>query len=258
MISDVSRAHHQALEILAAFLLDQIRTRLGCVDLTFPVADGSKVQHKEVIRSIAERFPDSVAIVGETESIQLSQRNAVVNSESSIGAVESLVDVFLDIRWEHNATTFAERFLDHVRGEGFHHEHLLRVVVELILRPGLVDDPDGWQTKLVREVDHITAHDCVGENHPNASLDDLLLEIHQEVFCRGVHNLHREPKSFEVLPHWTFLGSIDHREGLTAHEFPNQMKTEIVRPVPLQGVHEHGHSRFVLEGDLDMLGIREF
>mmetsp|Transcript_49605 Transcript_49605/g.121040 ORF Transcript_49605/g.121040 Transcript_49605/m.121040 type:complete len:760 (+) Transcript_49605:170-2449(+) len=243
VVADVAGADHEALKVGAAHVLDEVGDALGRVDLALAVADGAEVQHDEVVLVVAERLADLVAVVLGAERVELLQGDAVVDRDGCIGAEHAFVDRLLHVRGEDDAAAVAERLLDVRCLKVLHHEHLLGIVVELVLGPGLVDHPHGAEPHAGREVDDVAAHDGVGKDDRDLLLLETLLENRQEIGAGRVEDLDAQPELLEVLAHRALLGREDDAEGLLGHELGDEVEAEVICSVSLERVHEHGDAR---------------
>mmetsp|Transcript_3755 Transcript_3755/g.9115 ORF Transcript_3755/g.9115 Transcript_3755/m.9115 type:complete len:272 (-) Transcript_3755:379-1194(-) len=199
------------------------------------------MQHHVVVLRVAQRLPDSSAVVLVGEFVHLLGRDAVVDHSGGLILHEALVDTLLDNRREDDAASLrlccGHRLLDDARVDALLHEHLGRVPVELLARPRLVDHPRVRHAQFLGGADHRGAHDGVGEH--GAEVRELLLEAHHVARVARLHDVHLHAELLEVLAHRALGGRVE-LEGLAVERghVLEQDKHEDVGAVALERVRE--------------------
>mmetsp|Transcript_3753 Transcript_3753/g.9108 ORF Transcript_3753/g.9108 Transcript_3753/m.9108 type:complete len:361 (-) Transcript_3753:13-1095(-) len=200
------------------------------------------MQHHVVVLRVAQRLPDSSAVVLVGEFVHLLGRDAVVDHSGGLILHEALVDTLLDNRREDDAASLrlccGHRLLDDARVDALLHEHLGRVPVELLARPRLVDHPRVRHAQFLGGADHRGAHDGVGEH--GAEVRELLLEAHHVARVARLHDVHLHAELLEVLAHRALGGRVE-LEGLAVERghVLEQDKHEDVGAVALERVRKH-------------------
>lgn len=161
MIPDVPSANDQLLEIRAPILFDESGACRRREHLPLPAADRAQVQHQEVLVCVAQRCSHFSPVSALLEVVQLLQRDAVVDGPASIRLEHAVVEVALHVRWKDDRPCSLKCLADDLRVDVLAHKHFLRIVVQLILWPGLVNHPGGGKLKICRHEDDVTAHDGV-------------------------------------------------------------------------------------------------
>mmetsp|Transcript_8760 Transcript_8760/g.22827 ORF Transcript_8760/g.22827 Transcript_8760/m.22827 type:complete len:234 (+) Transcript_8760:690-1391(+) len=189
------------------------------------------------------------------EDVELLQGDAVVDRDGGVLAVEPVVDALLHVGGEDDAPADGERGLDLYGIQVLHHEDLLGVVVELVLRPSLVDDPEGLEVHPVGEGHDVAPHDGVGDDEADLLLDKAPLQDLEKVWRGWVEGLDAEADGLEVRPHRPLLRREDDGEGLRVEELGREVKAEIVCSVALERVHKHGDEGLPRHGRLAHGGL---
>mmetsp|Transcript_22262 Transcript_22262/g.45844 ORF Transcript_22262/g.45844 Transcript_22262/m.45844 type:complete len:383 (+) Transcript_22262:1417-2565(+) len=239
MIPDVPSADDQLLEIRAPILLDESGASCRREHLPLPAADRAQVQHQEVVVRITQRCSHFSPVSGLLEVVQLLQRDAVVDGPAGIRLEHAVVEVALHVRWEDDRPCRLKCLANDLGVDVLAHEHLLRIVVQLILRPRLVNHPDGGKLKIRRHQDDVAAHDGVRKEHTNLQLLQRNGEVGEKAGGGGVDDRNLQAQLLEVFLHRAGLWGKD-CQRLALLQDPCDVKAEVVRTVPFKTVGEDG------------------
>mmetsp|Transcript_50330 Transcript_50330/g.104799 ORF Transcript_50330/g.104799 Transcript_50330/m.104799 type:complete len:389 (+) Transcript_50330:1316-2482(+) len=239
MIPDVPSADDQLLEIRAPILLDESGASCRREHLPLPAADRAQVQHQEVVVRITQRCSHFSPVSGLLEVVQLLQRDAVVDGPAGFRLEHAVVEVALHVGRKDDVPCSLKGLPDDLGVDVLAHKHLLRIVVQLILRPRLVNHPDGGKLKIRRHQDDVAAHDGVRKEHTNLQLLQRNGEVGEKAGGGGVDDRNLQAQLLEVFLHGSRLWGED-CQRLALLQDPCDVKAEVVRTVPFKTVGEDG------------------
>ena len=243
VLADVPRADHQQLELPVVrerHRRVQLREGLTRHQLRLALAHRPHVHEEEVARAVPEVLAHTVPTLLGAERVDAGQRDAVVDDARVVGLEQAVVAPALHLGGEDDLGRVGKRVPDGLLVQVGHHEDLLCVVVELVLGPRLMDDPQARDVQVARRVDDLGGHDGVGDGvlevlQQHAHVVRVRRQLHAEDGDRDAHGL-------VVGAHRALLGR-DQVERQLLAQLAQQVEQEVVGAVALQRVAEGGHAR---------------
>mmetsp|Transcript_4134 Transcript_4134/g.26113 ORF Transcript_4134/g.26113 Transcript_4134/m.26113 type:complete len:454 (-) Transcript_4134:38-1399(-) len=196
------------------------------------------MKDNQVIAVITQLLPYLPPRSRRLEDIDGHGGNAIVDDDSSMRFEQSFVALALHLCREANTVCHSKGAPDFVGIQVGHQKHFLGIVLELILRPGLMDDPNGRHPCLVCCKNCLWTHDGIHDGH--VKVGHGLLNFVFVVLGIGIQYVDLDSQLLVVRSHGPILGHV-HLAFQVRDEFqlPQEIEQEVVRTVSLQRVSEH-------------------